>query len=108
MTQQVLCLRRYPKYLYACQCIPQLESLLSRQQDAQGGNGTGADAGASKSPTKERKPFKGVALQQLLKLLLSIAGPKILALVGLALARTALSNRLARLQVWRGVAGGAD
>ena len=42
---------------------------------------------------------RGQALPQIFKLLLSIAGPKIIALLGLALARTALSNRLARLQV---------
>lgn len=66
--------------------------------DAKGGNGTGDDAGASKAVAK-RRPSKGAALQKLLELLLSIAGPKILALVGLAVARTALSNRLARLQV---------
>jgi hypothetical protein len=71
------------------------------RQDAKGGNGNSADADASKALVSRKKPPRGVALQQLLKLLLSIAGPKILALVGLALARTALSNRLARLQVQR-------
>ena len=76
---------------------PHQQSFADRQ-DVKGGNGSSADAAASKA-LSTRKPRRGVALQELLKLLLSIAGPKILTLVGLALARTALSNRLARLQV---------
>lgn len=71
------------------------------RQDVKSGNGTGGDADGGKAVATKRRPSKGQALQKLLKLLLSIAGPRILALVGLALARTALSNRLARLQVSR-------
>ena len=40
----------------------------------------------------------GQALKQLLPLLLRVAGRKILVIALLAIARTALSNRLARLQ----------
>lgn len=84
-----------------CQCTlarSYTQPIFFHRQDVKGGNGTSADVAASKA-LSTRKPRRGVALQELLKLLLSIAGPKILALVGLALARTALSNRLARLQV---------
>ena len=38
----------------------------------------------------------------MLKFMLRIAAPKILTLVALAMAKTALSNRLARLQVCAG------
>ena len=41
----------------------------------------------------------GTALNKLLAFLMPIAGQKILLLLGLAIVRTALSNRLARMQV---------
>ena len=41
----------------------------------------------------------GTALNKLLAFLMPIAGKKILLLLGLAIVRTALSNRLARMQV---------
>ena len=36
----------------------------------------------------------------MLQYLLRLAGPKVAAMVALAVAKTVLSNRLARLQVW--------
>ncbi len=65
------------------------------------GNNGSDDKAVAATPKKQQKMGggKGQALPQIFKLLLSIAGPKIIALLGLALARTALSNRLARLQV---------
>ena len=53
--------------------------------------GTGAAKG-------RRGSGGGKALKELLPLLLRVAGRKVLAIVLLAIARTALSNRLARLQ----------
>ena len=66
------------------------------------GNGGDATASASggKAVAARRPAGKKRNLQQLLRMLLSIAGPKIFALIALAVARTTLSNRLARLQVW--------
>lgn len=55
------------------------------------------DGGNSKGPRKRRG--SPAALQNLVKFLLSIAGKRILVLFALSIARTALSNRLARLQV---------
>lgn len=46
-----------------------------------------------------RKRSSPAALQSLVKYLLSLAGKRILVLFALSIARTALSNRLARLQV---------
>lgn len=67
--------------------------------NSKGTNGS-ADQAVVAAPKKQKMVGgKGQALPQIFKLLLSIAGPKIIALLGLALARTALSNRLARLQV---------
>lgn len=50
----------------------------------------------SKSGTKRRP--SGQALKELIPLLLKVAGRKVLVIALLAIARTALSNRLARLQ----------
>ena len=50
-------------------------------------------------PGGRRKAKNGQALMPMLKFMLRIAGPKVLALVALAMAKTVLSNRLARLQV---------
>ena len=47
-----------------------------------------------------KKGRSGDALNKLLKYLLPIAGKRILLLLGLAIVRTAFSNRLARMQVW--------
>ena len=55
------------------------------------------DGGNSRGPRKKRG--SPAALQNLVKFLLSIAGKRILVLFALSIARTALSNRLARLQV---------
>lgn len=55
------------------------------------------DGGNSKGARKRRG--SPAALQNLVKFLLSIAGKRILVLFALSIARTALSNRLARLQV---------
>jgi ABC-type uncharacterized transport system fused permease/ATPase subunit len=49
------------------------------------------------SKTGKRRP-SGQALKELLPLLLKVAGRKVLVIALLAIARTALSNRLARLQ----------
>lgn len=48
---------------------------------------------------KGKKGKSGDALNKLLKYLLPIAGKRILLLLGLAIVRTAFSNRLARMQV---------
>ena len=56
-------------------------------------------AGDLKKP-KGKKGKSGDALNKLLKYLLPIAGKRILLLLGLAIVRTAFSNRLARMQVW--------
>ena len=56
----------------------------------------GGVAGAGAKRTKRRP--SGQALKELLPLLLKVGGRKVLVLVLLAIARTALSNRLARLQ----------
>ena len=56
-------------------------------------------AGNLKKP-KGKKGKSGDALNKLLKYLLPIAGKRILLLLGLAIVRTAFSNRLARMQVW--------
>lgn len=50
-------------------------------------------------PEARRRAKNGQALMPMLKFMLRIAGPKIFALLALAMAKTALSNRLARLQV---------
>lgn len=50
-------------------------------------------------PGGRRQAKNGQALMPMLKFMLRIAGPKVLTLVALAMAKTALSNRLARLQV---------
>ena len=49
---------------------------------------------------KGKRGKSGDALNKLLKYLLPIAGKRILLLLGLAIVRTAFSNRLARMQVW--------
>lgn len=46
----------------------------------------------------KKRPPSGQALKQLLPLLLKVAGRKVIFVIFLAIARTALSNRLARLQ----------
>lgn len=48
---------------------------------------------------RRRTGSDGLALKQLVPLLLRVAGRKVLVIIILAVARTALSNRLARLQV---------
>ncbi len=53
--------------------------------------------GSKKTTGKKGKPVD--ALNKLLKYLLPIAGRRILLLLGLAIVRTAFSNRLARMQV---------
>ncbi|RMZ56621.1 hypothetical protein APUTEX25_002710 [Auxenochlorella protothecoides] len=53
---------------------------------------------ATGSARKPRPASQRRALQRLLPLLLRVAGPKVVVLLGVVLARTALSNRLARLQ----------
>ena len=56
--------------------------------------------GADRKAKGARKGAKkgGQALNKMLKFLLPIAGKQILLLLGLAIVRTALSNRLARIQ----------
>lgn len=68
-------------------------SKRDRSQSALGGSkalGTGAKSG-------KRRP-SGQSLKELLPLLLKVAGRKVIVIALLAIARTALSNRLARLQ----------
>ena len=55
---------------------------------------------AARSTAKKAGKGKGRSLKKLIRLLLRIAGRKIWILLVVAVARTALSNRLARLQVW--------
>ena len=64
-----------------------------------------ASSGASKSvvtqqgrPVGRQRVKNGQALMPTLKYLFRLAGPKILTLLALAIAKTVLSNRLARLQ----------
>ena len=52
-----------------------------------------------KGPVARRRHKNGQALMPTLKYLFRLAGPKILTLLALAVAKTVLSNRLARLQV---------
>lgn len=82
-------------------CLSGLGGCRQGAVSSKGSNGSESKAVAIADPVKKQRKRggNGQALKQLFKLLLSIAGPKIIALVGLALARTALSNRLARLQV---------
>ena len=56
-------------------------------------------ASDKKSTGKQAKGNSSQALNRLLKYLLPIAGKRILVLFALAVVRTALSNRLARMQV---------
>ena len=56
-------------------------------------------AGDKKGAGKQAKGNPSQALNRLLKYLLPIAGKRILVLFALAIVRTALSNRLARMQV---------
>jgi len=58
-----------------------------------------ADGGGKRTSGKKGK--SGDALNKLLKYLLPIAGKRILLLLGLAIVRTAFSNRLARMQVFQ-------
>lgn len=56
-------------------------------------------AGDDRTATNRKKRSSGgQSLKRLLPLLLKVAGPKVLVLIALAIGRTALSNRLARLQ----------
>lgn len=57
------------------------------------------DSGNNEHKQGSKKRSSPAALHSLLKFLVSIAGKRILALFALSIARTALSNRLARLQV---------
>ena len=72
-----------------------------------------ATSGASENVVIQRKGRaarqrvkNGQALMPTLKYLFRLAGPKILTLLALAVARTLLSNRLARLQVYLGLVDG--
>lgn len=56
-------------------------------------------AGDKRGTGKQPKGNPSQALNRLLKYLLPIAGKRILVLFALAIVRTALSNRLARMQV---------
>lgn len=56
-------------------------------------------AGDKKGTGKQQKGNPSQALNRLLKYLLPIAGKRIMVLFALAIVRTALSNRLARMQV---------
>ena len=56
-------------------------------------------AGDKKGTGKQPKGNPSQALNRLLKYLLPIAGKRIMVLFALAIVRTALSNRLARMQV---------
>ena len=56
-------------------------------------------AGDNKGAGKQLKGNSSQALNRLLKYLLPIAGKRIMVLFALAIVRTALSNRLARMQV---------
>ena len=51
------------------------------------------------STTRPRRPPRDAALRELARFLLPLAGRRIGGLVALAIVRTALSNRLARVQV---------
>ncbi len=65
------------------------------------GGEEGTEGGAKpKGERKHRGPPRGpAALKQLIKFLVPLAGKRILVMLLLAVARTALSNRLARVQV---------
>jgi hypothetical protein len=75
--------------------------------EAAANGGDGADSGALvvAGPRKKARPPKDAALRELARFLLPIAGRRVGGLVALAILRTALSNRLARVQVsecvWR-------
>ncbi|DBA67674.1 TPA: hypothetical protein ACH3X2_001266 [Trebouxia sp. C0005] len=69
---------------------------LQKQQKRARQRNSKPDGGNSKGARKRRG--SPAALQNLVKFLLSIAGKRILVLFALSIARTALSNRLARLQ----------
>jgi len=58
----------------------------------------GDDVDARTTNRRKKRSSGGQALKRLLPFLLKVAGPKVLVLLALAIGRTALSNRLARLQ----------
>ena len=65
-------------------------------------DGDGSEGGSkSKGERRHKGPPRGpAALKQLIKFLMPLAGKRIVVMLLLAVARTALSNRLARVQVW--------
>ena len=80
-------------------CLP---LYCRRAAAAAAAGGAGGDGAQRPRGGAGRRAPSGAALKQLLPLLLRVAGRKVLAIALLALARTALSNRLARLQVGPG------
>ena len=80
-----------PNLLSAASCV-------CRTTGDRNGEPAKPEAGPA-APAGRRKAKNGQALMPMLKFMLRIAGPKILTLLALAMAKTALSNRLARLQV---------
>jgi ABC-type uncharacterized transport system fused permease/ATPase subunit len=86
---------------YAAAQHAERQRRAARARKARKARPGGADAGALAAPARPPRAGArpgGAALRRLLPLLLRVAGPRLLALAALALARTALSNRLARLQ----------
>lgn len=73
--------------------IPSLWHRKAKSKDGEVGNKAKDGGRSSKTP---RGP---AALKKLIAFLLPLAGKRILVMLALAVARTALSNRLARVQV---------
>jgi hypothetical protein len=82
----------------AQQYAAQQKRKANKARAARAAGGAPAAPAAAKPGSAHRRRPSGQALKELLPLLLRLAGRKVLVLALLAVARTALTNRLARLQ----------
>jgi hypothetical protein len=106
-----LCFQLTLSFIYAPPSLPKAGIPLSPRPGycRRGGKGGGAEHGSGTAGADGqqrprgagggRRGGSGAALKELIPLLLKVAGRKVLVIILLAVARTALSNRLARLQV---------